>query len=111
MRYLLLVLLLVTPAFAHDHENVQLNEWYKTLKNNAKFPCCDGSDAYSVLDPDWERTSDENFPFKVKLQEEWVLVPQWAVVSENNRAGVAKVWPIFVNGKPDVRCFMPGSET
>jgi hypothetical protein len=98
-------------AFAHDHEHPELDPWYKSLTNQNGGSCCDGSDAYSVLDPDWEPTADPKKPYRVKVDSypDWVYVDASSVVKQTNKIGIAKVWPVYVDGKPMVRCFMPGS--
>jgi hypothetical protein len=36
-------------------------------------------------------------------------VPEDALITEPNLAGRTMVWPTWLNGHPQVRCFMPGS--
>jgi len=45
----------------------------------------------------------------VRINGEWIDVPDEAVVIEPNRVGRTMVWPYFINGRPIIRCFMPGS--
>lgn len=100
-----LLLLMAKPANAHDHDHPELTDWYKSLRSG-KGPCCDGSDAQSVDDPDWENNSGH---YRVKIEGEWTDVDDDAVITEPNRAGIAKVWPMHKDGHPKARCFMPGS--
>ncbi|MDF0577917.1 hypothetical protein [Bradyrhizobium yuanmingense] len=37
--------------------------------------------------------------------------PDDTVITEPNRAGRTMVWPYYGNGRPMIRCFMPGSMT
>ncbi|GKQ52026.1 hypothetical protein BRSPCE3_28810 [Bradyrhizobium sp. Ce-3] len=90
---------------AHDHDHPELNGWYESL-HSGKGPCCDGSDAQRVDDADWD-TKDGHY--RVRLEGEWVDVPDEAVVTGPNRAGRTMVWPYYLNGHPRPRCFMPGS--
>ena len=61
----------------------------------------------SVQDVDWD-TQDGSY--RVRLQGEWVVVPDAAVVSEPNRFGPAVVWPYLdANGTTQIRCFLPGA--
>src|ERR1700758_3617477 len=46
-------LAVISPSLAHDHNRPELNDWFKTL-HSGKGLCCDGSDATSLEDPDWE---------------------------------------------------------
>ena len=93
-------------ARAHDYQHPELNSWYESL-HSGKGPCCDGSDATRVDDADWE-TKDGHY--RVRIDGEWVDVPNDAVVDGPNRAGRTMVWPYYLNGAfVGVRCFMPGS--
>ncbi|MET4210862.1 hypothetical protein ABIB95_005699 [Bradyrhizobium sp. LA2.1] len=90
---------------AHDYQHPELHGWYESL-HSGKGPCCDGSDAKHVDDVDWE-TKDGHY--RVRIDGEWVDVPNDAVVDGPNRAGRTMVWPYYLNGHATVRCFMPGS--
>jgi hypothetical protein len=92
-------------ARAHDYQHPELNSWYESL-HSGKGPCCNGSDAKRVDDADWE-TKDGHY--RVRIDGEWVDVPNDAVVDGPNRAGRTMVWPYNLNGHPRARCFMPGS--
>lgn len=106
--------MLMGSAFGHDHDSAN-DAWYKSLTSQAGGSCCDGSDAFSVVDPDWEPTSDPKKPYRVKVEgwAEWIEVDAGAVVNQSNKVGVAKVWPVWVGGHesgyPMVRCFLPGA--
>ena len=89
-------------ALAHDHQHPELNGWYESLRS-AKGPCCDGTDAERVDDADWE-TKDGHY--RVRIDGEWVDVPNEAVVVGPNLAGRTMVWPYYLNGHPKARCFM-----
>jgi hypothetical protein len=95
----------IDHARAHDHEHPELNGWYASL-HSGKGPCCDGSDARRVDDADWE-TKDSHY--RVRIDGEWVDVPNEAVVDGPNRADRTMVWPYYIDGHPKARCFMPGS--
>lgn len=114
--WLLIGIVLVAFAFggcrkghAHDHNRPELNDWFMDLHSKGKAPCCDGSDAMSLEDVDWDSKDGH---YRVRLEGEWVDVPDDAVVEGPNRAGPTMVWPWRQNCKLDhVRCFMPGSMT
>lgn len=95
------------PAHAHMHGRPDLKTWFSGLHNGNGMPCCDGSDAVSLEDPDWDASAEGHY--RVKLEGQWVDVPADAVVTVPNRYGPALVWPWYLNGKPAVRCFMPGA--
>lgn len=102
---------LLTSALAHDHGRPELDSWFKGLHSTVGASCCDGSDAFSVIDPDWDTTVDEDFPFKVKYSGVWLKVPKGSVVKGPNKAGPAQLWPTQDEdgGTPGVRCFLPGA--
>jgi hypothetical protein len=105
----LFLVMAVGSVFAHDHTRPELDSWFMSLESKGKSPCCDGSDALRLDDVDWE-TRDGHY--RVRLEGEWVDVPDSAVVEGPNRAGPTMVWPYYVNGAMrGVRCFMPGSMT
>jgi hypothetical protein len=78
--------------------------WHATVHSD-KGPCCDGSDAERVDDVDWEIKDGH---YRVRIDGEWVDVPNEAVVTGPNLAARTMVWPYY--GHPAARCFMPGSE-
>jgi len=119
---LVLVALAAPLVRAHDHNRPDLNDWFTSL-HSGKGPCCDGSDAMSLEDPDWEAQNKAGSHYRVRVprygylkddqQQElvWVDVPEEAVISEPNRAGRTLVWPIYGYMGVTIRCFMPGSMT
>lgn len=103
-------LLFSTPSQPHDHARPELDKWFKDLRAKGTpggqgALCCDGTDATSLEDPDWELKDGH---FRVRLNGEWVNVPDEAVVDAPNRYGPALVWP-YTGYLPGIRCFMPGS--
>ena len=96
----------IGPARAHDYRHPELNGWYESL-HSGKGSCCDGSDAKRVDDVDWDSKDGH---YRVRLNGQWIYVPDEAVVEGPNKAGPAMVWPYTTIGVPlGVRCFMPGS--
>ena len=49
--------------------------------------------------------------YRVRIEGEWVDVPEEAVITEPNRVGRTMVWPIRGYLGLTIRCFMPGSMT
>jgi hypothetical protein len=50
--------------------------------------------------------------YRVRIYEQWLVVPDVAVVTEPNRFGPAVVWPYNDRlGNTRIRCFMPGAGT
>ncbi len=101
----MLLVFAIGCARAHDHKHPELNSWYESL-HSGKGPCCDGSDAKRVDDADWDTREGH---YRVRIDGEWVDVPNEAVVDGPNRAGHTMVWPYYLDGHPKARCFMPGS--
>jgi Co/Zn/Cd efflux system component len=115
----LLVIFLTAKALAHDHEHPELNGWYQSLHAGG-MPCCDGTDAVHLAEPDWEShdghyrvrlPKNPNITYDLEVNGEWVDVPDEAVVHGPNLDGRALVWPMYRDGHPIPRCFMPGSMT
>ena len=114
---LMIILLFATYVFAHDHNRPELNSWFMGLQSG-RGPCCDGSEALSLDDVDWESRDGH---YRVRIPSDlnapktsypiWVEVPDEAVVKEPNRAGPTMVWPMWGDGGVTVRCFLPGSMT
>lgn len=107
MRFVLMALLALaaTAALAHDHNHPDLNSWFMSLHSKGGAWCCTGDDAEIA---DWEAKDNH---YRVRIAGEWVDVPEGAVVEGANKAGGARVWPYYTNGRPNVRCFLPDSMT
>ena len=86
------------------YANSPLKHWFDQLASG-KGLCCSFADGFSVQDVDWD-TQDGSY--RVRLQGEWVVVPDEALVTEPNRFGPAVVWPYLdANGTTQIRCFLP----
>jgi hypothetical protein len=100
------------PGHARDNgqyasTNPELRAWFDGLRSG-KGPCCSDADGSAVSDVDWESSSGH---YRVRLDGEWVDVPDDAVITVPNRIGRTMVWPMYRDGKMTPRCFMPGSMT
>ena len=84
-----------------------LKPWFDSLESG-KGPCCSVADGLAVSDPDWESKDGH---FRVRVENEWIDVPDDAVITEPNLAGRTMVWPIKGSLGISIRCFMPGSMT
>ena len=88
--------------------NSPLKEWFDRLASKNGL-CCAFADGVSVQDVDWD-TQDRHY--RVRIQGEWIEVPDAAVIIEPNRFGPAVVWPYNDRyGNTQIRCFMPGAGT
>jgi len=88
-------------------QNPELHQWFEGLRSG-KGPCCSDADGASVSDVDWETAGGH---YRVRIDGEWVAVPDEAVITEPNLIGRAMVWPIKGYLGVSIRCFMPGSMT
>ncbi|HZR89714.1 MAG TPA: hypothetical protein VFB02_23150 [Bradyrhizobium sp.] len=95
------------PDGRYAAQNPELHKWFESLRSG-KGPCCSDADGTAVSDVDWETA---NGHYRVRLDGEWVDVPDEAVITEPNRIGRTMVWPIHGYLGISIRCFMPGSMT
>ncbi len=108
-----LIAFLVFPgasAMARDdgrYSASPLKPWFDSFRSSLG-PCCSDADGVIVADPDWESKDGH---YRVRLDGEWIMVPDEAVITEPNRAGRTMVWPIKGVWGTVIRCFMPGSMT
>lgn len=85
-----------------------LKSWFDHLASG-RGPCCSDADGKTVEDPDWDVKDGH---YRVRLDGNWIDVPDDAVITVPNLAGRAIVWPIQWGGGPiQIRCFMPGAGT
>jgi hypothetical protein len=106
----MVVALFVGAVQARDdgrHMQSPLKPWFDSLKSG-KGPCCSVADGLAVSDPDWESKDGH---FRVRVENEWIDVPDDAVITEPNLAGRTMVWPVKGSLGTSIRCFMPGSMT
>ena len=84
------------------------HEWVKSLHSPAGAWCCDISDGRALVDADW-RSRDGHY--QIRLREDWLDVPDSAVIKEPNRIGQVIVWLTYRDGFPVVNCFLLGAMT
>jgi hypothetical protein len=90
------------------YANSPLKQWFDRLASG-KGLCCSFADGLSVEDIDWD---SQDGRYRVRLQGQWVVVPDDALVTEPNRLGPAVVWPYQdASGATQIRCFLPGAGT
>lgn len=104
---LLIAALTTKPVRGHDHNNPDLDSWFGELRSGLG-PCCGGPkvDATTLDDTQWESRDGR---YRVRVDGDWIDVDDEAVLKQPNRAGRTMVWLGFRDGKPFVRCFMPGA--
>ena len=70
-----------------------LKAWFDQLSSR-KGLCCSFADGQAIADVDWDTKRDgEQVHYRVRLNGEWIDVPDEAVVTEPNKYGRAVVWP------------------
>src|SRR5712671_3131715 len=84
-----------------------LKPWFDQLKSG-KGLCCSDADGSAVSDVDWESKDGH---YRVRLEGQWIDVPDDAVITEPNRVGRTMVWPIKAPYGITIRCFLPGTMT
>jgi len=103
----LLLTLASQLGHAHDPSHPELKAWFESLKSG-KGPCCSDADGTAVSDVDWQSADGH---YRVRLDGEWIDVPDEVVITEPNRVGRTMVWPLRGYLGTTIRCFMPGSMT
>jgi hypothetical protein len=108
----------ISTAYSHDPIGPELNAWFKSLKNKAGEPCCDGGDGQHA-EAEWDvaksgyRVLLKN-PQRPSEPGQWFNVPNSVVLNRQNLSGRALVWwwPSYAEGRmiPLWRCFIPGPE-
>jgi hypothetical protein len=89
------------------YANSPLKAWLDGLRSG-KGPCCSDADGFAISEPDRESRTGH---YRVRIDNEWIDVPDEAVITEPNRAGRTMVWPVKGSVGISIRCFMPGSMT
>lgn len=104
-----ILMLLTTTAFAVDRgqwAQNSLRQWFEGLKNGNGVGCCSQSDGIRLDDVDWKL---EDGRYSVRIDKQWVEVPDVALLKQQNHAGHAVVWPNYTTGAIVVLCFIPGA--
>ena len=97
-------------AFAHMHDRPDLDNWFNDLRSSGGYPCCSQVDGSTVADPDWDTTVvDGKSHYRVRVEGRWIVVTDQEVVHGPNKYGQPLVWVYHTDGKPAIRCFMPGA--
>jgi len=67
-----------------------MKKWFDSLKSE-KGPCCSDADGTALSDVDWESKDGH---YRVRLNGQWIDVPDDALVTEPNLVGRTMVWPM-----------------
>jgi hypothetical protein len=108
----------IGTAYPHDPNRPELGAWFRSLKNKAGKPCCDGADAEHA-EAEWDmvkrgyRVLLKN-PLRPDEPAQWYDIPYSVVIERPNLSGIAMVWwwPSYEMDDtmtPQWRCFIPGA--
>ena len=109
LAIVVLLYALLSAAGAHDHGQFAAaggpsKEWWDKLASG-KGLCCSFADGVSVEDVDWDTDGGH---YRVRLNGQWIVVPDAAVVTEPNKFGPAVVWPYQdIDGVTQIRVLAP----
>jgi hypothetical protein len=101
------------PAGARDdgrYEGSPLKSWFDSLASG-KGLCCSFADGQTIEDVDWDTQRDgDRVVYRVRIDGQWIVVPDAALVTQPNKFGSAVVWPYKDgDGVTQIRCFLPGA--
>lgn len=106
---LIVICCTASATSAHDdgrYANSNLKAWFDQLASGNGL-CCSFADGVSIEDVDWDTRDGK---YRVRLNGQWYVVPDAAVVTEPNKFGPAVVWPYQdASGATQIRCFLPSS--
>lgn len=92
-------------------QNPKLHEWFDKLQSAGGSLCCSLTDGRTIDDPDIDYSGKMcKSAICVRVDGQWLDVPDSAIVKVPNIYGRAVVWPMTTaGGKAYVRCFLPGA--
>ena len=97
------------PSHARDldgkYKDSPLKPWFDSLASK-KGLCCSFADGRMVDDPDIDM---DGAHYRVRIDGEWIDVPDEAVITQPNKFGRAVVWPYLDDSGTQIRCFLPGA--
>lgn len=110
---LALLLLLTAPALGYDRGQYNdvspdIRAWVNGLTDANGMGCCAASEGVPPDEVQWDTAGDH---YRVRIGGTWIDVPETALITKPNRLGRAVAWIWWRDGKPVVRCFLPGDGT
>lgn len=107
-----LILIGTVLAVARDdgrYANSPLKGWFNQLASKNGL-CCSVADGKQIDDVDWDVKDGH---YRVHIYDQWIDVPDVALIPDANRFGPAVVWPWRdpITNQILIRCFMPGAGT
>jgi hypothetical protein len=95
----------------YAHVSKDIKAWIERLTDRSGTSCCSTADGVQPLEVEWDIGAHH---YRVKVDDQWLTVPDSAVVRGPNRLGHAVVWLYYeLDLEQDVqdtyvRCFLPG---
>lgn len=117
-----IIIMISNEAWPKDpdgrYANSPLKPWFDLLHSKKGY-CCSDADGTALSDVDWlapGQADNDTSHYKVRIEGQWWIVPDDAVITEPNRVGKTMVWPVYKRTGDhidylDIRCFMPGPMT
>lgn len=106
MLYIALTAYLINYYTVADQE---IHRWFEGLHSEVGGYCCAETDGIKIDDPDW---GEDERGYWVFVNGAKVQVPPGAVIHDRHpKVGYAVVWKQVFDGKPVIRCFLPGPTT
>lgn len=90
----------------------EIEAWTEALTNQVGIGCCTTENGFRPAEVEWDISVNS---YRVKLDGQWILVPDEAVIRGPNRLGYAAVWfeidhdIDFEESTFEIRCFLPGA--
>jgi hypothetical protein len=91
-----------------SQEPSEIRAWIQGLTDDYGASCCVRADGVRPDEADWDIAAQH---YRVKIDGDWLTVPESAVVKARNRLGYALVWYHYEFDGIAIRCFLPGSMT
>lgn len=100
---IIVVLVSIQKASAHDPKHPEWNSWLMSQHNQNDGVCCDGNDTFVLSDNEWRTVHGH---YEVLYDGAWHEVPGWALTkTHDNITGGALLWV----WQGQVQCFKPGT--
>ncbi len=89
-----------------EYKDSPLHSWFDSLASGHGL-CCSFADGQMIDDPDIDTDGTH---YKVRIDGQWIVVEDSALVTVPNKFGRAIVWPYKdASGATQIRCFLPGA--
>jgi hypothetical protein len=97
------------PGGKYAQQDPKMHKWFEGLKSG-KGPCCSDADGTALSDVDWRSVDKTDVHYQVRIDGDWIDVPDEAVLTQPNLYGRTMVWPIRGYLGITIRCFIVGAQ-